>query len=180
MKKSASREPLIPAERKCKKLTNKKWLELINEHEEQIVNTVGEAYRLACGASDSLTYCVELDQLGRVGIAEFIGGNSWSGEVHDGKAIEISRISAFDPTDGDDFNYFPKDDICLTDEQKKDLLAWAEENCIEKPTPSDMYDWNPEVYHQWYREYCENYLGCSDFDAYEELDHRRKELSTEW
>lgn len=162
-------------------MTNKEWITLIEEHEDALRDTIEEAYEKACGASPDLVYCVELDQVGRIGIAEFIGSNSMSGCVHDGNAIEIIRIAGFDPTDGDDFSYFPEDDMTLTDTEKKDFLAWAEANDTGKPTPSDLEEWDEIIYHRWYNDYCENYLSQSD-GFWDALEDRKKELRqmSEW
>ena len=67
----------------------KKWLELIEEKEDQILAEGEKAYKDAIN-NTNLRFIVEMDQDGNVySWYDIAGGNSYHMSVHEGKAIEL-------------------------------------------------------------------------------------------
>lgn len=80
-----------------------KWLELIEQHEEEIINTGIEVYKEAI-ENPHLRYIVEMNEDGEVYYwYDIVGGNSFHMSTYQGKSIELihlcMRDMEFDPTD---------------------------------------------------------------------------------
>lgn len=133
------------------------WVELLNQYEDRVKKTISKAYALACDGPRGAEYTVELSRDGEVGISEFIGSGSMSHDVWSGEALEVARIRSFDPTDGDDFDWFPADDFELNEEEKRAFQTWCEEQG-EDPTPQALETWDPEVYRRWRAAYRDEYV----------------------
>lgn len=138
-----------------------KWSRILEKKEDQILEAIKKAYRKACDASRDIDYTVEVDRDGEIHICEYIG-NSMSESVWKGESLEVTRIKGFDPTDGDDFSWFPESDATLTEDEKQAFITWCKEQDAD-PTPYALEEWNPELYEKWRKNYIESYL-----DAYED------------
>ena len=138
------------------------WVDLIQENEETIVATLKEVYRKACGGNPDLERAIVLHADGDVVIHE--GTGSWLPmRVWEGKAIEIARIKGFDATDTEQFSAdWLKWDCELSDEEKAAFSKWAEENEIEDPMPSDMFQWNETVWDRWIDAYHADYANAHE------------------
>ena len=113
-------------------MTNKEWLELIEQNEERIINKGIEAYKSAL-ENPNLRYIVEMDENGIITMwYDVAGGNSFHMSTYNGKSLELIRFCMQNWID----DPIPDNDI----EQKlqeRDLY-----NCyLEERESQDVEDW---------------------------------------
>ena len=134
------------------------WLELVLENEEKVLDGIKEAHEMACGGNNGNEYTAEINSDGNISIREYTSSGSQSEATWKGNAIELVRIKAIDPMEGDTFDWFPEDDPTLTATEKASFLLWCEENAETASDPCLLYNWNPEVWERWEANYTEEYL----------------------
>ena len=76
-------------------MENRKWIKLIEENRDEILEKMEEALKQAFEAKSGV-FEVILDEDGKVDIANYVSENTTDGDVWTGKAISIRRFDAED------------------------------------------------------------------------------------
>ena len=76
-------------------MENRKWIKLIEENRDEILEKMEEALKQAFEAKSGV-FEVILDEDGKVDIANYVSENTTDGDVWTGKAISIRRFNAED------------------------------------------------------------------------------------
>lgn len=129
-------------------MENKKWIKLIGENRDEILEKMEEALKQAFEAKSGV-FEVILDEDGKVDIANYVSENTTDGDVWTGKAISIRRFNAEDYYKG----------MSLEDTDLEDLKR------ILKDIPNGL-----EAIEKYQKEH-------EEFDKYEFLDSLPSELS---
>lgn len=95
----------------------KEWAEVIREHREGIEERIQDAYASAATAPRGVEYSVEVYPDGHAVVREYIG-NAQSADVWHGVALEVYRVKAFDPLEGED------DRNRMNSQEIDDALEW--------------------------------------------------------
>jgi len=100
-----------------------KWAQLLEEKYDDLCDTAEKIWRGVALARGEGPHCaIELDADGNIHVAEFATGNSFSGSVFEGEAIEVLRIQPFDPCEAWPEDEIPEDE----DELAQAIDAWCD------------------------------------------------------
>lgn len=122
-------------------MTDKEWLELILEHEEEIREKICEAYTSAGGEKQdgSMAYRVYMYEGGALSVSLW-QRNTWPEAAYKGHSISLFEEKLYDLYD--EWNEDPGN--YLTDEQNADFRTWCEEHDVSY-MPYNIYQWNREL-----------------------------------
>lgn len=122
------------------------WKNLLEEHEEGIIEKLEQAYEEACivkGKTFKLNIAVVLDSEGELSIHHLTQGSTPM-DVWNGESIYVGIIEEFIPWENNDEREWIEPD--LTEKEKENFQSWLDENWMEGYCFSSLENWNSTVY----------------------------------